>query len=245
LGAYVSNYNITFPTASLMPDGFTIMPCGCASLSIERDHRQLTVDLHGPVTKPYLMGGLTNQLELIVTIEFRPAGLYALTGISQSELTDQTVPFEAVNPVLSKLLAETIETADSIYGLAAGLDRVLMGNLYTAYHPQFQQMLQNINDCAGNITVKGLAKDIHYSERQMNRIFKQHMGAGTKSFARLIRINHSFRLLKKPHNLTLVSDLAGFHDLSHFIRDFQSVCGITPQVYRENMSDFYSNPKKF
>jgi len=246
LREYISNYNITFPTKGLMPDGFTVMPCGCSTLTIEYDNKNLFVYLEGPTTKPYIVGSQANQLEMLVTIEFKPAGLYALTGISQSELADESISFEAVNPKLSKLVSDAVEKAGSVYELATSLDMLLLENMYTAYHPQLILTLQNIVGCAGNIAVKRLSDDIHYSERQLNRIFKQHVGVSAKSFSRLIRINGAFRLLKKPtSSLTLISDIMGFYDLSHFIHDFRSVCGITPQEYRNNMSDFYINTKKF
>jgi len=246
LREYISNYNITFPTKDLMPDSFTVMPCGCSTLAVLKNNKNLSVNLHGPVTKPHMIGSQANQLEMMVTIEFKPAGLYALTGISQSELTDRTFPLETVNPAFSKLVSETVEKTGSVCGMVTGLDILLLANMYTAYHPELKRVLQNINDRAGNITVKKLSNDIHYSERQLNRVFKQYVGASAKSFSRLIRINNTFRLLKKSHNsLALVSDVAGFHDLPHFIHDFKLVCGITPQEYRNNMSDFYNNPMKF
>jgi len=245
LREYIANYNITFPTKDLMPGGFTVLPCGCATLAIEKNNQKLSVDLHGPITKPYLADSWAN-LEMVVTIEFKPAGLYALTGISQTELRDKTLPLEAVDTALSKLLSEAAEKANSLHEMVAGLDSLLLTNMHGAYPPEVRQLLQNVRDAAGNITVKKLSEDIHYSERQLNRMCKQHIGASAKSFARLIRINHSFRLLKKTQSsLSLVSDVAGFHDLPHFVRDFKLVCGITPGEYRGNMSDFYNNPTKF
>lgn len=246
LREYISNYNITFPTKNLMPDGFTVMPCGCSTITIENDNKNLSVYLEGPTTKPYIVGSQVNQLEMLVTIEFKPAGLYALTGISQNELADESIHFEAVNPKLSKLVSDAVKKAGSIYELVTSLDLLLLENMYAANHPQLILTLQNIVGYAGNIAVKRLSDDIHYSERQLNRIFKQHVGVSAKSFSRLIRINNAFRLLKKPTNsLTLISDILGFHDLSHFIRDFRSVCEITPQEYRNNMSDFTSTLRSF
>ena len=144
------------------------------------------------------------------------------------------------------MISEIVEKAISLREMVTNLDRLLFTRMYAVYPPKLGQMLQSIKACAGNISVKQLSKDIHYSERQLNRMFKQHVGTSVKSFSRLIRINHSFRALKKPHtSLTLVSDLAGFHDLSHFIHGFKLVCGITPGEYRNNMSDFYNNPTRF
>ncbi|MCL2877109.1 MAG: helix-turn-helix domain-containing protein, partial [Betaproteobacteria bacterium] len=246
LSAYISSYNITFPTKHIMPDGFTAMPCGCATLVIENNGKDLFVALDGPTTKPHIVGSQANQLKMLVTIEFRPAGLYALTGISQSELADETIALDAVRPELSKSLRDAVERAESVCPLATSLDALLLENMVAAYHPQFMAALERMVGCAGNIGVKKLSSDVHYSERQLNRIFKQHAGVSAKSFSRFIRIHNAFRLIQKPHHsLTLVSDVMGFHDLSHFVRDFRSVCGITPQAYRNNMSGFYINPKKY
>jgi len=218
------------------------MPSGCATLTIENDGRNLYTYLDGPTTKPYIAGSQANQLEMIVTIEFKPAGLFAITGVNQSEITDKTISFDVINPILNKLISDIVENTCSVLDLVSGLDMLLLENISAIHHPQLGLIFHNILSCAGNTTLKKLSEDIYYSERQLNRIFKQHVGVSAKSFARLIRINNAFRLLKRPGNsLTFVSDVTGFHDLSHFIRDFKMVCGVTPQEYRKNMSAFYNN----
>ncbi|MCL2856592.1 MAG: helix-turn-helix transcriptional regulator [Oscillospiraceae bacterium] len=246
LREYISNYNITFPTKNIMPDGFTLMPSGCPSLTIASDGRNLSVDLDGPTITPYIVNSQAKQPEMLVTIEFRPAGLYAITGISQSELTDMSLPFDTVSPTLSKLILDAVEQAESVHELATRLDDLLLANVRTAYRPELMLALHDIKAYAGNISVKQLSNNSHYSERQLNRIFNQFVGTGTKSFSRLMRINNTFRLFKDSHkSLTYISDVTGFHDLSHFINDFKLVCGVTPQEYRNNMSVFYNNPTRF
>jgi AraC-like DNA-binding protein len=67
-----------------------------------------------------------------------------------------------------------------------------------------------------------------------------------KSLSRLVRVNKAIRLLRNPHNsITFSGEYTGFYDLPHFVHDFKSVCGLTPQEYRNNMSDFYSEIAKF
>ena len=221
------------------------MPCGCSTINVSVYGSNLFIDLDGPTTKPYIVSSQTIQPEMIVTIEFRPAGLYALTGIPQSELTDKTLPLETVNTAFAELISQAIQKSDSICELVANLDSLILANVRTAYRPELMMALQDIKAYAGNISVKELSGNTHYSERQLNRIFNQFVGTSTKSFSRLIRINNTFRLLKKTDkSLAYVSDIAGFHDLSHFMHDFKSVCGVTPQEYRNNMSDFYNNPTR-
>jgi len=246
LRAYVSNYNITFPTKSLMSDNFTVMPCGCATISVEKGSSGLNVDLHGPITKSYTVGSQANQLEMMVSIEFKPSGLYAFVGTYQSELTDRTFALETLDKTFSRLISETVEKSDNINDLVIGLDSLLLTNMRIAYRPELMMALDEIKKSIGNITVKQLSGNANYSERQLNRIFNQFVGSSTKSFSRLIRINSTFRMLKKHnYSLTYISDVAGFHDLSHFIHDFKLVCGVTPQEYRDNMSDFYNNTIRF
>lgn len=51
---------------------------------------------------------------------------------------------------------------------------------------------------------------------------------------------------KDPHySVARASHETGYYDGSHFVRDFQSVCGLAPQEYRNRMSDFYSEIAKF
>jgi len=246
LREYISNYNITFPTKAIMPEGFTIMPSGCATLTISSDGNCLFADLDGPTTKPLIVGSKASHPKMILTIEFKPAGLFALTGITQSEITDKTISFDIVNPKLTALAFNIVEASESTNELITGLDMLFLENMYGEYHPQLKLVFHNILSNAGVSTIKSLSNSVHYSERQLNRIFKQHVGVSAKSFSRLIRVNKAFRLLNKPHHsLTFVSDMMGFHDLSHFLRDFKLVCGVSPQEYRNNMSDFYINPTKF
>jgi len=246
LGVYVANYNVTFPTKTLMSGNFTIMPCGCAAISIEKGNNKIRVNLDGPITKPYMAGTEASKLDMLVTIEFRPAGLYALTGIAQSEIIDKTIPLEGVSTAFATQITEIIHKSNTIAELVNTLDTVLLANLRTAYRPELMMALESIKESAGNISVKQLSHNTHYSQRQLNRIFNQFVGMGTKSFSRLMRINNTFQLLKKEgRSLDYISDIAGFHDLSHFIHDFSLVCGITPNEYRKNMSDFYNNPTRF
>ena len=246
LRAYISNYSITFPTQTLMPHGFTAMPCGCSTLTVSSDGSNLRAELDGPTTKPYILGSDAAMPKMLITIEFRPAGLYALTGINQSELTDTTLPFDTLNPDFNKAICDVVEQARSVCELVTNLNLLMLANVRTAYRPELMMALQDIKKYAGNISVKQLSGNAHYSERQLNRIFNQFVGMSTKSFSRLIRINNTFRLLKKPDkSLAYISDISGFHDLSHFINDFKLVCGgTTPQEYRSNMSDFYNNPTR-
>jgi len=246
LREWISNYTITFPSKSLISDCYTVIPHGSATLVLSCDAKGLHANLFGPATKSGLVGKQANLYKLLLIIEFQPAGLYAFTGIHQSELTDRIIPFYDVNGAMNRLIAETLEGSCNLHELAAGLDRLLLTNMSAVCPAQLKFTTQMIIKNAGNISARQLSGEAHYSERHLNRIFNQFVGMNVKSFSRLVRINKAIRLLHNPQSsITYVSDAAGFYDLPHFIHDFKSVCGITPQEYRNNMSDFYSEIAKF
>ena len=230
----VSNYMIAFPTEE--NNRYGVVPHMSAMLFIEHNIEELSLTLYGNVAKPSFVDNLSGVL---IIITFQPTGLYALTGINQSDLTSETIPFEVVNSELNTTISKAIKTAKDIYELVMKLDTLFMEKMKAAYPLQLKSAIQNIIDCHGNTTVKKVADEAHYSERQLNRLFVQHIGVSIKGFLRLVRVNNAFQLLENGHdNMTGISDTLGFNSLSHFIRDFKALSGFTPQEYRNVMSDF-------
>lgn len=243
---WISNYSITFPHKNMMSDNYTVIPHGSATLVFSCDGKGLYGNLFGPATKPCMVGGQANQFNMLLIIEFQPAGLYTFTGVQQKELADHTIPFGVVNPMLNRLIAETLDSARDMYELITGLDKLLLSNLHKTYPSELHLATHMIIGNMGNISPKELSGSVYYSERHLNRIFDQYLGMNTKTFSRMVRINKAIRLMHNPRNsITCVCNLTGFYDLPHFIHDFKSVCGITPQEYRNSMSDFYSEIAKF
>ncbi|MDO5602614.1 MAG: helix-turn-helix transcriptional regulator [Oscillospiraceae bacterium] len=203
-------------------------------------------NLFGPSTKPCMVGVSANQSHMLLIIEFQPAGLFAFTGIEQKELTDRIIPFEMINAALNRFILETLESAASLEELIGLLDGRLLESLSAASPSELKLATKLMIERAGNISCKELSAAVYYSQRHLNRIFENYVGMNTKTFSRMVRINRAIRLMQDPQcSITCVSHESGFYDLSHFIHDFKSVCGMTPQAYRNNMSDFYSEIAKF
>jgi len=230
----VSNYMIGFPTEENKKYG--VVPHMGAMLFAQHNANGLFLTLYGNVAKPSFVDNLSGVLMIIT---FQPAGLYALTGINQSDLTSEAVPFEDVNLQLNTLISEALKTAESIHELVVKLDTVFLEKAKVAYPSQVKFAIQKMINCSGNTTVKRISGEAHYSERQLNRFFVQYVGISIKGFLRLVRVGNAFRLLESNHDsITAISDTLGFNSLSHFIRDFKALSGFTPQEYRNVMNDF-------
>ncbi len=243
----ISNYTITFPAKGVMSEEYTILPHGCATLVLSYDGNKTTSSLFGPMTKPVCVGSEANLSKLLFIVEFQPAGYYAFSGIPQKELTNCNCSFEHINPPLHNLFVQNLENATDICSLVNGIDQLFLAYLKTSiYRPEFTGANHIILESGGQVSVKELSHNLYYSERHLGRIFDQYLGISVKSFSRLVRINKAMRLLKHPnHSVTQVYLTAGFYDMPHFIHEFKSICEITPQKYRDKMSDFYSEVAKF
>lgn len=231
----------------MMSDQYAVLPHGSATLVFSCDNSNIESSLFGPITKPACVGATANLYGLLFIVEFQPAGYYAFSGIPQNELTDTIVPFETIHPSLQRLIARQLETAPDIENLTAEIDRLFLAHLKTAvYQQEFSLANQIVIASGGLATVKDISQNTFYSERHLGRIFDKYMGLNIKSFSRLVRVNMALRLLRRPGlSIMQVCMQTGFYDMPHFFHDFKSICGITPQEYRDNMSDFYSEIAKF
>ncbi|EGT3846006.1 AraC family transcriptional regulator [Clostridioides difficile] len=243
---WISNFTISFPNQTIISDNYTIIPHGSVTLVFFYDATGLHSLLFGPTTKPKTVGNIANRCDVILIIEFQPAGFFPLIGIQQSELIDKVVPFSIINTSLDLEIKKIFNESLSIDKLILKLEELLISNIKIEYSYEFILAIQLIIQNSGNISSQEISKKVFYSSRHLNRLFNQYLGLSKKSFSRLVRINKSIKLLNNNKtSLMYICNELGFYDIPHFIKDFKIVCGITPQKYRANMSDFYSEIAKF
>lgn len=255
LKPYISNYTLTFPTENLMTDHYTVIPHGSSTLVFHFDGNQMYGDLFGASTKANSVGKQANRSVWILIIEFQPGGLFPLIQENQSQLADNIFSLEFLHKPLQNLVFELVDKSWCIDTLFSELDKIFLNYLHKndkkqRYHDSLtlKMAAHHIIGVNGLISTGDLARSVHYSERHLNRIFKQYIGTGTKTFARIVRANKAIQLFRNPNlssTISHVADQMGFYDHSHFTRDFKSICGVTPEKYLENMSDFYNEISKY
>lgn len=243
---WISNFTISFPNQTTISDNYTIIPHGSVTLVFFYDNIGLHSLLFGPTTKPKTVGNIANKCDVILIIEFQPAGFFQVIGVQQSELKDKVVSFSSINALLDIEIKKIFKESLSTDELILKLEDLLISNIKTKYSNEFNLAIQLIIDNFGNISSEEVSKKVFYSARHLNRLFNQYLGVNMKTFSRLVRINKSIKLLNNNKiSLLYICNELGFYDIPHFIKDFKIVCGITPQKYRVNMSDFYSEIAKF
>lgn len=81
--------------------------------------------------------------------------------------------------------------------------------------------------------VQFYAHNLHLTERQLQRRFKQHVGISLKKYQRILSFEQVLRELQETEygSLTDLAYRRGYYDQAHFNRDFKEFSGITPYQF--------------
>ncbi len=94
-------------------------------------------------------------------------------------------------------------------------------------------LLDRIAGTAGNITVAELAEQTGYSDRYINRVFKEQFGVVPKLYCKLMRFQYLLDCLGSNETVDFagISLDTGFYDQSHMIKNFKDYTHTTPRKY--------------
>lgn len=252
---YVSHYTFGYSVAKYkkpinnLAEELTLIPAGGGCMIFGCDSRELYESCWGPTSKPVkVQKDDSTKDERMFFIEFLPGGLYAFTGIPQSELRDLQCSAYEVEKALTRDLKAVAMTSQSVEEQVFRTDNILIEALEkkATMHISVISALSKIKQSGGQVLIKSLAENEYISERHLNRLFENDIGLSVKMFARLTRINRAIKLYKSnvSLNISCVAQETGFFDESHFIRDFNEFCNTTPNTFAKKMSDFYNEPFK-
>lgn len=84
------------------------------------------------------------------------------------------------------------------------------------------------------LELDGLALQFFISKSHLSRVFKEVTGFGFAEYVNITRVKEAERLLRETNfSVTLVSEIAGFDNFSHFGKMFKRLTGLTPRAYRK------------
>ena len=81
-------------------------------------------------------------------------------------------------------------------------------------------------------TVNAVASDLGVSERHLRRVFREAVGVGPKTYAKLARFHRALRAAARNGHpgWAGVAAEAGYYDQAHLIAEFRAIAGVTPQA---------------
>lgn len=97
--------------------------------------------------------------------------------------------------------------------------------------PLVLSALSLIHKHKGDIRIGELAKQLHTSQSPLEKRFRKIVGATPKKFASIVRMKNAIAGYQPRNTLTSLGFEAGFYDQAHFIREFKTFTGETPESY--------------
>ncbi|MFT3702021.1 MAG: helix-turn-helix transcriptional regulator [Agriterribacter sp.] len=83
----------------------------------------------------------------------------------------------------------------------------------------------------GNIKMKELADALFTSQSPLEKRFRKIVGSSPKKFASIVRMKNAIAQYSRTNSLTDLSYEAGFYDQAHFIKEFKTFTGDTPEQF--------------
>lgn len=174
----------------------------------------------------------------IIGARFRPGAFHALWSGKMSELQDSVVPLQRLLPGLDlheqqRLLAlpdHAMEFAELLRSLRPQADPNI---------EIINQLIITIEADDPNLTVSDVARRIGRSERWIQALFAEYVGAGLKWFLKrhmLLSATERIRQTEQPDWTAIAYDL-GYSSQQHFIADFKSTVGLTPLQYKKHLEE--------
>lgn len=88
-----------------------------------------------------------------------------------------------------------------------------------------------IHKSKGTIRITDLIKELNTSQSPLEKRFRQAVGTSPKKFASIVRMKYTIQQQAHSTSLTELSYELGFYDQAHFIKEFKTFTGETPEKY--------------
>jgi len=174
---------------------------------------------------------------LMYGVRVRPEAALRLFGRSLKDLVNGHAPIGVVlGEEWSEGLGRIVELQEPVRMMEA-LERFLLARDVASpgNTARFALALQHLRGEGAAFDRDGLAGRLHVGDRQVQRLFKEHLGLSAASYQRIIRFRQAFDMATQGLDVRW-TDLAydlGYADQAHFIRDFKTFCGFTPRMLQE------------
>ena len=170
-----------------------------------------------------------------VAIRFRPGGLAPFIPFPLADLADQIVDLELIWGPEVRRWEEQVFEATSLEHSRAILTRALLSRFEDRpNHRAIQAAVQRIDVLGGNGSIRALADDFGWSQKQLERLFAHYVGFVPKRYARIARLHQLSTWAAGHPSKRTMGQLAadcGYYDQSHMVKEVTELTGIPPCVF--------------
>lgn len=173
----------------------------------------------------------------LIIVVFQPNGINRLLGIPANELKERIICtgdlFGRQGLILQEKLYEQVDL-EAKSNLLDTFFLTLSSKQSIADQPLIQTSIDFIFKNRGSITINQLVKKTGYTERHIERVFRECIGLNPKKFGKIVQLHHFLKLVKDNSGQSTITGLcyeAGYYDQSHLNKEFKKYTGITPLQY--------------
>jgi len=171
----------------------------------------------------------------MIIVQFRQGRAYPFIRLPMDELTNQVVLANQVMDDRVHFLREQVISAPTPRDKCCILEQWLFRCNQERFteNPYADYVIRAINRDPNQLTIKQIARQVGYSHKHTIALFKKAVGVTPKQFLRITRFQRALRHMYQsdPINWASLATHEGYYDQSHFIEEFKSFSGFTPQEY--------------
>lgn len=185
----------------------------------------------GPLEKPAV--GMAEGAISAIHVVFRPGMAGTFLRYPIDELANAAIAIDDLDNKSSLEIDPLLYECPNDNARIAVLERQLLRCMLEGEdtNPIVQQAMWQIGQAQGTLPIRALLSDLGVSERRLQRLFKQYCGVSPKTFSQLTRFWFTLQLLEREASWAEIVMHAGYHDQSHFIREFKTFTTMTPSAY--------------
>ncbi len=170
-------------------------------------------------------------------IDLTPLGLYTLLGHSTESLTNRVPSLDDLgDPELAAMpdrLADLPDWPSRIGHVNRLVARRVLDERARHPDPEVRHAWSRLRATGGAVRVDDLAAETGWSRRHLLTRFRDQVGLAPKATGRVLRFERASGLVMA--GTTSLADVAascGYSDQPHLVREFRSLAGVTPTLFR-------------
>jgi AraC-like DNA-binding protein len=185
---------------------------------------------------------MKNEYEAFM-VELNPGAFYHIFDVAERELNGEIYDLSLFGKAEIGFLTEMINMASTNEA------RINIFETYVRSRIRFKQQYTQAKlfvSLFGNeddLFVKDICLGNSFNIRKLERRYKEIIGICPSQYLHIQRINNVFRSLHlcKKYSWAFLSNMLGYYDQSHFIKDFKSTTDQTPNEFINKVPGFFYN----
>eukprot|EP00130_Batrachochytrium_dendrobatidis_P008278 XP_006683153.1 hypothetical protein BATDEDRAFT_28718 [Batrachochytrium dendrobatidis JAM81] len=184
------------------------------------------------------------KIEMIFALEgirFYPHGIFPFLDIPIHETVNQVENLHTIWGVFQEEVYETLCMLKETEKIYSTLNQLLINKISekkTTQHQMIKHIVRHIKS-KPNQSIPELVTSLGFTQRHLNRLFKDHTGINPKLLGQIFRFEKACSYLHTYTNedTSTIASALGYYDQSHFNREFKRFSGMTPFEYKKRAID--------